>query len=66
MRKTNDELDAAIGDQQALIGGDAGKVDIRRGHVTAAHGQLVENRAAAIRALEGQKELTTVRLRAGI
>jgi len=66
MRKTNDELDAAIADQQERIGDDAGKVDIRRGHVTVAHGQLVENRAAAIRALESQKELSTVRLRAGV
>jgi ribosomal protein L1 len=49
-----------------MIGDDAGKVNIRRGHVTISHGQLVENRAAAIRALESQKELETVNLKAGI
>lgn len=66
MRKTNDEIDAEIAGQQALIAADAGKIDIKRGHVSAAHGQLVRNREAAIRALESQKELSTVNLRAGI
>jgi len=66
MRKTNEELDALIAEQQALLPDAAGKVDVHRGHVSKAMGQLVRNRSDAIRALEGQKELTTVKLRAGL
>ena len=65
MRKTNEELDEIIGQQQELIAESAGKVDVHRGHVSKAYGQLVKNRETAIRALENQKELTTVNLRAG-
>ena len=64
MRKTNEELDALIAGQQELISDAAEKVDVRRGHVAKAYGQLVKNRQEAIRALENQKELTTVNLRA--
>jgi len=66
MRKTNEELDDIIAQQEALISEDAGKVDIRRGHVSRANSQLVKNRHEAIRALESQKEITTINLRAGI
>jgi len=66
MRKTNDQLDALIAGQQALLPEDAGRVDVHRGHVSKAFGQLVRNRAETIRALESQKETTTVRLRAGL
>ena len=66
MRKTNEELDDLIAGQQAEIAGDAGKVDIKRGHVTRSDGQLIQNRADAIKTLESQKETTTVKLRAGI
>ena len=66
MRKTNEELDYMIAQQESLIPEDAGKVDIRRGHVSRANSQLVKNRGEAIHTLESQKELTTVNLRAGI
>ena len=66
MRKTNEELDELIADQETKIIGDADKTDMRRGHVTQANGQLVKNRREAIRVLEGQKEITTARLRSGI
>jgi hypothetical protein len=66
MRKTNEELDMIIAGQQAAIAGDAGKADIRRGHVARFDSQLVKNRAEAIKTLESQKELTSVNLRAGI
>lgn len=66
MRKTNDELDTMIAQQQALIPDAAGKVDVRRGHVSKAMGQTVKNRDKAIKALESQKEISTVNLRAGI
>lgn len=66
MRKTNEELDAMIAEQEALISEDAGKVDIRRGHVSRADSQLIKNRREAIKALESLKEITTVNLRAGI
>jgi len=66
MRKTNEELDYMIAQQEVLIPEDSGKVDIRRGHVSRANSQLVKNRSEAIRTLESQKELTTVNLRAGI
>ena len=65
MRKTNEELDGMIATQQALINDAAGSVDVRRGHVSKASGQLIKNRREAIRDLENQKELTTVNLRAG-
>ncbi len=63
MRKTNDELDEMIRRQQELLTDAAGKVDIHRGHVSKAYGQLIKNRDMAIRALESQKELTTINLR---
>jgi len=66
MRKTNEELDALIADQEALIAVDADKVDIRRGHIARDNSQLIKNRREAIRALESQKGITTVNLRAGI
>ena len=65
-RKTNEELDALIAQQEAAIAADAGKVDIRRGHAARDDSQLLKNRAEAIKTLEGQKEVTTVSLRAGI
>jgi len=66
MRKTNAELDELIAGQQELLSDAAGKVDVHRGHVSKACGQEVGNRSTAIRALESQKELTTVNLRAGL
>ena len=66
MRKTNEELDEMIADQQAKLPEAAESVDVQRGHVSKSMGQLVGNRAAAIRALEDQKELSKVNLRAGI
>jgi len=66
MRKTNEEIDDIIGGQQAQIADDAGKVDIKRGHVAKSNGQLVTNREAAIRSLENQKEVSSVNLRAGL
>ena len=66
MRKTNEELDTIIAEQQEHINEAAGMVDVRRGHVSKSFGQLVKNRSEAIRALESQKELTTAKLRAGI
>ena len=66
MRKTNEELDGLIAEQQEHISNDAGKVDVRRGHVAKGNGQLVRNREEAIKALESQKELSTVNLRAGL
>lgn len=66
MRKTNEELDTLIAVQQEQLAADAGKVDVRRGHVTRSDGQRVKNRTDAIKALETQKEATTVNLRAGI
>ncbi len=66
MRKTNEELDSLIAQQEAIITEDAGKVDVRRGHVAKAYGQLIKNRREAIQTLEGQKELTSVNLRSGI
>ena len=66
MRKSNDELDALIAEQQAMIPDAAGKVDVHRGHVSKAFGQEIKNRQEAIRALENQKELSRVNLRAGI
>lgn len=66
MRKTNDEIDDIITVQEDLIADDAGKVDIKRGHVASSNSQLVRNRAEAIRTLESRKELTTVTLKAGV
>jgi hypothetical protein len=66
MRRTNEELDDLIAQQESQIAADAAKVDITRGHVGRSDSQLLKNRAEAIRILEGQKEATTVNLRAGI
>jgi len=66
MRRTNEELDELIADQESLMAEEAGMVDTQRGHVSKAHGQRVKNRAEAIRALENRKEITTVNLKAGI
>jgi hypothetical protein len=66
MRKTNEELDALIAEQESQIALDAAKTDIKRGHVARSDGRLVNNRARAIKTLEAQKEVTTVNLRAGI
>jgi hypothetical protein len=66
MRRTNEELDELIAPHEALIAEEAGMVDTLRGHVSKAYGQRVKNRAEAIHALEGRKELTTVNLKAGI
>ncbi|MFC1693304.1 hypothetical protein ACFL1R_07360 [Candidatus Latescibacterota bacterium] len=66
MRKTNEELDELITSQQALISDAAGMVDAQRGHVSKKFGQLVSNRKEAIRSLENQKEVTSVKLRAGL
>ena len=66
MRRTNEELDDLIADQEAGLADDAEMVDTTRGHVSKSLGQRVHNRAEAIRALENRKELTTVNLKAGI
>ena len=66
MRKSNAELDNLIAGQQDAIPEAAGKVDVHRGHVSKSLGQEARNRAEAIRALESQKEMTTVNLRSGI
>jgi predicted transcriptional regulator len=66
MRKTNEELDALIAEQEASIPEAAEMVDVQRGHVSKALGQMVKNRREAIGALEGQKEMATVNLKAGI
>ncbi len=66
MRKTNEELDALIGEQTDALHEAAGLVDVQRGHVSKALGQSVRNRAEAIRELEARKELATVNLRAGV
>jgi hypothetical protein len=66
MRKTNEELNTLIHNQQELIAESSGSVDVQRGHVSKAFGQLMKNRKEAITVLESQKELTTVNLKAGI
>lgn len=66
MRKTNEELDSLIADQETLISTAAGAVDIRRGHVSKSDSQLIANRREAINILENQKEITTVNLRSGL
>ncbi len=66
MRKTNEELDELIAAQEALLDEASALVDVRRGHIMRANSQLITNRREAIRALESQKELTTVNLKAGL
>ena len=66
MRKSNEELDELIAQQETLVPEAAGMVDVRRGHVAKASSQLIKNRSEAIKVLESQKELTTVNLKAGI
>lgn len=66
MRKTNGELNEMIAGQEALIPESAEMVDVTRGHVSRANGQVVKNRIEAIKALENQKELSSVNLKAGI
>ncbi len=66
MRKTNEELDSLIAEQEARIPEAAEMVDVRRGHVSKSLGQTVKNRREAIEALEGRKEISTVNLKAGI
>jgi hypothetical protein len=66
MRRNNEELNELIGEQEAGIAEAAGLVDVQRGHVSKSLGQQLKNRAEAIRALEGQKEMTTVNLKAGV
>ena len=66
MRKTNEELDSLIADQETLIPTAADAVDIRRGHVSKSNSQLITNRREAINILENQKELSTVNLRSGL
>ena len=53
MRKTNEELDALIAEQEASIPEAAEMVDVQRGHVSKALGQMVKNRREAIGAPEG-------------
>jgi len=66
MKKTNEELDELIGEQENGISDAAGMVDVKRGGVAKSFGQMVKNRREAIKALEGQKEMTAVNLKAGI
>jgi len=66
MRKTNEELDAMIAEQETAIPDAAGAVDVHRGHVSKSNSQLIRNRREAIQLLENQKEITTVNLRSGI
>jgi len=66
MRKSNEELDALIADQETAIPDAAGAVDVHRGHVSKSNSQLIKNRREAIQLLENQKEITTVNLRAGL
>lgn len=66
MRKTNEELDGMIGEQEAQIAEAAGLVDVQRGHVSKSLGQQLKNRAEAIHTLEGQKEMIAVNLKAGV
>lgn len=66
MRKTNEELDAMIAEQEAAIPDAAGAVDVHRGHVSKSNSQLIRNRREAIKLLENQKEITTVNLRSGL
>jgi hypothetical protein len=66
MRKTNEELDNMIAEQEELISTSAEGVDVRRGHISKSLSQLLANRREAIKLLENQKEVTTIKLRAGI
>ena len=66
MRKTNEELDEMIGEQEAHLPESAEMADTTRGHVSRAEGQILKNRIEAIKALESNKEITTVNLKAGI
>ncbi len=66
MRKTNEELDTMIAEQETFIPEAANGVDVHRGHVSKSYSQLIRNRRDAIKLLENQKEITTVKLRAGI
>ena len=66
MRKTNEELDTMIAEQESAISDAAGAVDVHRGHVSKSNSQLIRNRREAIQLLENQKEITTVNLRSGL
>lgn len=66
MRKTNEEIDTLIAEQQTVLPDAAGRVDVHRGHITKSLGQEVKNRLDTIHALENQKETTTVKLRSGL
>ncbi|MBN1292546.1 MAG: hypothetical protein JXB48_11965 [Candidatus Latescibacteria bacterium] len=66
MRKTNEELEAMIAEQESLISESAEGVDVQRGHVSKSLGQLIRNRSEAVKLLESRKEVTTVKLRSGI
>lgn len=66
MRKTNEELDGLIAQQEARLAEAGGLVNVQRGHVSKSLGQMVGNRIEAIRALESQKEMITVSLKAGV
>ena len=66
MRKTNEELDAMIEEQEDRIPESTEGVDVQRGHVSKSMSQLIKNRSEAVRLLESRKEVTTVKLRAGI
>jgi hypothetical protein len=66
MRKTNEELDEKIAEQENLIADAAGMVDVKRGSVAKSFGQIVKNRREVIAALENSKEVTSVNLKAGI
>jgi len=66
MRKTNEELDNMIAEQEGLISNSAEGVDVHRGHISKSLSQLLANRREAIKLLENQKEVTTVKLRSGI
>ena len=66
MKKTNEELDELIGEQESDISEAADMVDVKRGSVTKSFGQMIKNKREAIKVLESQKEMTTVNLKAGI
>ncbi|MFA6472286.1 MAG: hypothetical protein WCU00_09630 [Candidatus Latescibacterota bacterium] len=66
MKKTNEELDELIEEQETLISEAADMVDVKRGSVGKSFGQMVKNRSDAIKTLESRKEVTTVNLKAGI
>lgn len=66
MRKTNEQIDELIAGQEERITETAAMVDVKRGHVSKAGSQQIENIRKAISTFEGLKELTTVNLRAGV